>query len=223
MKRTYITSLIILVIVLVSCAATIHDTSKVQYVREDFNNESIRAGALALLPVHAGEGQEGYRRPLADAINSVVDSLIPSHYGLKFYKWQETIDMLNEHDLVKSYQDAISTYRETAIINKDLLHDIGSKLGVRYLLFVSLERFHKASKVEYSIFTGWGTTKTAEVTAFAQIWDCGDGDVLWEGFGSASSRGTELTYERGYEVYTHIAAEGLIRKLFNLPPAQPRY
>ncbi|MCK4448131.1 MAG: hypothetical protein KAW56_13750 [Candidatus Marinimicrobia bacterium] len=208
------------IILIVSCAATIRDISEVSYIKEGFNTTSLQVGGLALLPVHAGAGQEGYRRPLADAIDKMVITLNPN---LKFSKWQETAQVLSEHELVKTYQDVILTYRETAILNEDFLHKLGSALGKRYLMFVSLERFHKASKTTYSMWSGWETTETAEVNAFAQIWDCSTGDVVWEGFGAAKSVGTELMYTKGYGEHAQLAAEGLIRKLFNLPSAQPKY
>lgn len=199
-----------LCVVLLGCAANICDKSKVQYVKEGFSSTSLESGGLALLPVVAGQGQEGYRRPFAESLNKAIASLKPN---LKFLKWQKTMEILNEQNLTETYQNVISTYRETAIIDKNFLHEIGYALGVRYLLFVSLQEFHKASQTSYNILSGWSTTKTARVNAFAQIWDCGTGDVVWEGIGLAESKGGELTYEKEYEEYAHIAAEGLARKL----------
>ena len=202
MKKAHIFLLSILITMLLGCTATIYDGSKVQYIKEEFTLESLKSEGLALLPVHAGAGQEGYRRPFADAINRKVDSLIPS---LKFYRWQKTAELLNKHNLVKSYQDAILTYQKTAIFDKKFLYEIGSGVGARYLLFVSLQSFHTLKAI-------------AEVKAFAQVWDCREGDVVWEGWGAAfSSGGTPSVYED----YVSVAAEGLVRKLFNLPPRRP--
>jgi hypothetical protein len=201
------------VLALVGCAATINDQSRVQYVQEGFNATELEAGGLALLPVVAGQGQEGYRRPLGDEIDSAI-----SIYGtnIPYTGWQEAMNALNERGLVEDYQSMISNYRETAIIDKGMLAGIGEALGVHYILFVSLEDFSKDASTRYSLFSGWTTTKTATVQAFAQIWDCRACDVVWEGSGTAQSTGGELTYEKPYEEYSRIAAQGLVKNLLGI-------
>lgn len=204
MKNAYIFLLSILITMFLGCTATIYDGSKAQYIKEEFNLESLKSEGLALLPVHAGAGQEGYRRPFADAINRKVDSLIPS---LKFCRWQETAELLRKHNLVKSYQEAVVTHQITAIFDKKLLYEIGSGVGMRYLLFVSLESFHTLKAI-------------ASVKAFTQVWDCRESDIVWEGWGVSFSSGGKPS---AYENYVSIAAEGLVRKIFNLPPTRPMF
>ena len=47
------------------CAARVIDDSKLQYLAPEFTYNSLSEYGLSLLPVVAGEGQEGLRRPLA--------------------------------------------------------------------------------------------------------------------------------------------------------------
>jgi hypothetical protein len=204
--------LLLLCLALFGCAATIQDLSKVQYVKEGFDANALKAGGLALLPVVAGQGQEGYRRPLADSLDFYVQTKKPN---LQFIKWQDAIAKLNDKGLAEKYQAAISTYRTTSIIDKSLVSEIGAALGVRYFLFVSLEEFHQSSKMRYSGLTGKLTEdETAKVNAFAQVWDSQSGDVVWEGIGQAQATSSEFTYLKGgYETYSGIAARGLVSRL----------
>jgi len=198
------------IILIASCAATIYDTSSVSYIKEDFGSTNLVKGGLALLPIVAGQGQEGYRRPFGEALN---EGIAQSRSEIPFLPWQETMSLMNENDLAELYLATIQTYRETAIIDKKLLSEIGATLDIRFLMFVSLEEFHKESNTSYGFFSGWHTKKTAKVRAFAQIWDCHSGDVVWEGFGSAESSGGELTYEKAYVEYAKTAANGLVLRL----------
>ena len=203
----------LLILIFSGCAATIQNLSKTQYVKEGFNPNELNNYGIALLPIAAGQGQEGYRRPYGDAINTVMNN---SFKEVNFIPWQQTMNILNDSSLTKEYEDLILTYRSTAIIDKTLMQDIGQVLNIRYLLFVSLEDFSKSKETSYNFLLGWHTTKTAIVNGFAQVWDCNKGDVVWEGYGTAYSEGGELTYEKDYEEYSMVAAKGLVYKLFNL-------
>jgi len=194
---------------LMGCTAGIHDIWKVQYVNEEFGADSLKRGGIAVLPVVAGKGQEVYWRPFAEALNVAIQSFRPE---LKFLNPEETMSVLNGRGLAETYQSAILTYRETAIIDRGLLREIGEALGVRYVLFVSLEEFHEVSEINFSGYWGW-TTYVSRVNAFAQIWDCPTGDVVWEGLGTTRWMGGNRTYEKEYKKYCRIAAEGLAGKL----------
>ena len=205
--------LLMVATLLMSCAASIRDLSKVQYVREGFNKDSIAQYGIALLPVVAGQGQEGYRRPFGDAINENIKNKAPD---LDYIPWKQTMDLLNEYSLTEEYQDIILQYQTTSIIDKTLMRDLGDALNVRYLLFVSLEDISKTESTSYDIFLGVHTTKTAFVNGFAQLWDCLLGDVAWEGYGTAYSKGGSYTYEKDYKEYSNVAARGLVRRLLNV-------
>ena len=193
------------------CAAVINDKSTVNYTSSSFNPTELRQGGLAMLPVVAGQGQEAYRRPLAEAMTtSCASSMQPG----RFLSWRETMQLLNEHDMSDDYQSMISTYRETAILRKETVSRRGELLACRYLLFVSLEKFHSQESTSYSVFTGASYQRKSSVTAFCQVWDSQPGDVVWEGEASAKSVGGEMTYDKPYEEYARVAAGGLVKRLF---------
>jgi hypothetical protein len=202
------------------CATTIRDVSRVLYVAETFHPESLRREGLALLPVTAGAGQEGYRRPMGDALAQRCAALMEDG---RFLTWQETMEILNEKDLADVYDDLIETYRTTSILRREAVRRLAEALRVRYLLFASLERFHTRTALTYNIISGLNTQRKTEVSVFCQVWDGRNGDVVWEGAGVANSSGGELTYDRPYEVYADVAAKGVVRRLFQLAePEQER-
>jgi len=192
------------------CAAVIYDTSRLQYLKDVFGPESLNSGGLALLPVLAGKGQEGYRRPFGEALNHSFQTIKPQ---LNFIKWEDTMSIINQHGLTETYQDAILTYRDTAILGQSFLHQFAEALQVRYVLVVNLEEFHTSSVTKYSIWTGLTTITTTKVSSFAQVWDCSTADVVWEGRGEAVSHPGEFTYDKPYEEFCQSAADGLVRKL----------
>ncbi len=197
---------------LMSCAASIQDLSKVQYEKEGFTPDTLIHYGIALLPVVAGQGQEGYRRPFGDAINTNIKNNLAN---IDYIPWQQTMDLINKYSLTQEYNDIIVQYQTTAIIDKNLMNDLGAALNVRYLLFVSLEDFSKSESTSYNLFLGWNTKKTAIVNGFAQLWDCSLGDVAWEGYGTAYSEGGSLSYEKDYQEYSNVAARGLVSRLFH--------
>ena len=46
------------------CAAKVMDNSQLQYLAAEFTENSLAEHGLSLLPIVAGHGQEGLRRPL---------------------------------------------------------------------------------------------------------------------------------------------------------------
>jgi hypothetical protein len=197
-------------IIFLSCAASIQNLSKLQYTKSGFTRQTLNSGGLALLPVVAGEGMEGYRRPSGDSLANAVKNICPE---IPFSNAITSLDKINEAGLSDPYADLITTYSKTAIINKQIVKQLSKAIGRRYLLHARLERFHEATTTTYSFWTGIQTLKKGEVGIFGQIWDGEDGDVVWEAQGIASSEAGELEYLKGFEQHLQVACRGLIRKL----------
>ncbi len=197
---------------LISCTASIQNTVKVQYLKPGFTTQTLHDGGLALLPIIAGQGQEGYRRPLGESLDTSIAVRRP---GMKYIRWQETLSNLNRDSLASSYESVIMTYRSTSIVDKSLIKKLGQSIGARYLFFVSLEDFSKSSRVGYSGLTGsLETQESAQVSAFAQIWDSEEGDVVWEATASAQSSSSEFTtISHSYEDYSSRLASSIAMKL----------
>src|SRR5699024_6352265 len=118
-----------------ACAASINTTSKVSYSKASFTDQSMEEDGVALLPITAGAGLEGYRRPFGNALNSYSDSL---GGDITYFGWQESMNKLNDAGLADEYNEAISNYKETSIIDKNTLNKMGGAIGIRYLMYIQL-------------------------------------------------------------------------------------
>jgi len=219
MSKVKMFSVLLAFFLLVSCVAKMQDVSTVTYAKVGFDRESLKTSGVAILPISAGEGIEGYRRPFGDAVNISLGTLGGE---ISCLKWQETIDLLNQHDLASRYQEAIIRYKDTSIIDKNLIIDMGRSLGVRYFLFIELQPFQNDSQLKPSLLSdGFYTQETKGVQAIGQLWDSEDGDVVWEGIGGAKAQSGELSYIKTHnpEEYSKMAADGLVRQLLGLRPA----
>ncbi len=208
--RFTILCLLLVAAILSGCAATIRDLSKTQYLNPELSPESLRAGGLALLPITAGQGQEGYRRPLGDLLNSQIANAVPGGVTLT---WQSTMDSLNHHGKVPAYEELIAAYRTTSILNRDRVRELSSALGVRYALYCSLEDFSETSQTSYSAFSGVSTSKSANVAAHCLLMDLETGDVMQEIAGQANSVAGEFEYNLPYEDLAATLAYSVLSRI----------
>lgn len=210
-KKTIL--LVIPIAIFTACAASINTTSKVSYNKDTFTDQSMEEDGVALLPITAGSGLEGYRRPFGNALNSYSDSL---GGDMAYFGWQESMNKLNDEGLADDYNKAISSYKETSIIDKGTLRKMGEAIGIRYLMYIQLGNFEKDSNTSYNVWTGLETTKTNQVSAYAQIWDAKTGDVVWEAVSNAkaSSSSSLSKVSDNPEEYSEKLAEALAQKLY---------
>lgn len=217
MKKIFL--LLMLSILLASCAAPIQNLTKTQYVNPSFSKEKLQTGGLALLPITAGQGQEGYRRPLGDYLNKGLQSSVP--HG-KVIKWEETMDSLNGQSKVKAYEDLIVGYRQTSILNRDKVKEMAAALGTRYALMCSLQDYSESKEAQYNFLSGWQTVKTANVMAHCLVIDLENGDVMQEIIGQATSQAGKYMHNQAYEEYAKVMAHSVLSQLpgANLPPLE---
>lgn len=195
---------------LCGCAARIVDQSRTQYLNETFTAADLQEGGLALLPVTAGDGQEGYRRPLGDYLNARLPDAVP---GGRVLSWQAAMDSINNNSKVSAYEQMITGYQKTSIVNRELVRELFATLGVRYALYCSLQDFSEQSKTNYNLFTGFSTTKTAQVIAQCLVIDLSSGDVAQEIIGHTTAVGGDFSTMSPYEAYAAILAQAVLSKL----------
>lgn len=195
MKRIVLMSMAACVMLTITgCAASMRAGADTQYADDFFDGNALASGGLALLPVTAGQGQEAYRRPFGNALNTTMDS-VGRGYGINVTPWDRTMHAINEAGLTSDYNDALRAYRETSIIDARLIQQIGEQTGRRYLLYTILGDFREGATVRRSAISGDLTAYDAAGTeAFAQVWDTQSGDVVWEGRAAARSDASEFRY-----------------------------
>lgn len=201
------------------CAATSKSTNQVTYTAPSFNASAIEASKIAILPVVAGAGVEGYRRPFGDAVNETAAELLPSG---SYLPWNQTMDRLNEANLVEAYQTAIAAYASTSIVPRQLLQQMSRATGTKYFMYVSLGVPQNETRTRASFISrGGAVDRHVGVSAYGQVWDS-NGDVVWEGVGksevNSSSDAMQFIREADSDITVHSqrAAVALMRGVMGL-------
>jgi hypothetical protein len=218
MHRSLVTACLLLSIAITGCAVSSQATSKESYRASSFTEQSLNQDGLAILPVLAGQGVEGYRRPFGQAVNETADSLLT-----QVTPWQQTMDQFNDAGIVSEYNDAIQAYQSTSILDRELLEKMRGATDSRYYMYMRLAPPQSESDVSYNSFSGVTTTETNSVSAYGQIWDAEVGDVVWEGVASAAVTTGEYTYtDESTSQRAAKTAHALMRRVLNAAPQQGR-
>lgn len=206
-----------------ACAPAPLIKGQASYVGPAFDQTQVRQGGVALLPVVAGMGVEGYRRPFGDAMNAAAAALLPTG---SFLTWQETMQRLNEADLVEDYQQAIAAYASTSMVPRRLVQSMATATGANSFLYVALNPPVSKTNRRPSVWGGSMATDThVGISASGQVWSA-VGDVVWEGIGSSEVRASTDAFqlvpeaERSLDLHSQRAANALIRAVLGMPAQQ---
>ena len=202
---SHLFALILLLAVFLACASEIGRRAEVQYVQEGFDAEELRAGGLACLPI-AG-GQPGNRQILSASLDNTIQSLDPD---LDYLPARRTAEVLNDADMVETYQDAIVKYQASGIADKKVLQAIGKALNHRYLFLITLGDFKEEKDTRESFLSGEVESyDSKKARALGQLWD---------GTSQAASSDTDFTtIEATEDEFHEVAGEVLARSLLGKP------
>jgi hypothetical protein len=193
------------------CGVQIQNLTHTDYLNEAFSAQTLHDGGLALLPITAGQGLEGYRRPLGDFLNANLASAVP---GGRVLTWQSSTDSMNVHQIVLEYDQLIGAYEHTAVLDRVRAANLGAALGVRYALYCAVEVSSHRTLASYSPILGGLWLNTATVAAHCLVLDLQSGDVAQEILGCATSAASDFDPRLPYEEYAQVMAEAV---LMNLP------
>jgi len=172
------------------------DTSAVTYKARELDFSTFKNSTITVLPVLAGEGYEGFRRLTGDCMTDAFKDAFP---GATIYSHSEALDKINAAGMSSSYSSTIENYSKSAILDKQILNDLGSRLKTDFLVYSKVGR---TGTTRVGIVHVEGLTPVViatsvnEIEIFAQIWDTRKGDVVWERTGGAAglkrAKGTDL-------------------------------
>lgn len=146
-------------------------------------NISLKAGDLeahgiGFLTPSATTGQEEEKQAVALVFAEVMQQQRPR---VRVVPLAETLGAVNKSGNADDYIRMYNDYRESGLLKKEILQQVGKAAGVRYLAQIKLQGFGQSAKDR------WGTlgfriveTKSAHLRLFFQIWDSMDGTVAWE-------------------------------------------
>ncbi|GAB4168295.1 MAG: hypothetical protein OHK0024_03660 [Thalassobaculales bacterium] len=179
---------------------------------------ALPPGRLAIITPTATFGQEESRQAVAMTFGAVLRSERPDLPQLSL---AEALSTINAKGLAETYDRLYTAHRNTGLFDRALLGEVGAALDARYLVLLKVQGFDQSSRGRFA-FLGVNLlhTQSATLRLFAQIWDSGDGRIVWED-SIESVRKVEAIGERRRPTLDAAVTEAsvdLIRRL-PLPPA----
>jgi hypothetical protein len=154
--------------------------------------DSIMKEGIALTPLIDSRYSEGFKRPY----NNYLTIKLHENFTGNFIDQQSVITVLNDSNLIETYEQIINTYSTTGILNKSKLNKITNALGVHYILFNEII-------TPYFAVSSNGTTIVR-----ASLWSTEAGDIIWEG-----NPGVEYLQDFNADVLMSNTVESLISLL----------
>jgi len=166
------------VLLLAGCVGGTQIYPTLQQRSISLNAGDLEAHGIGFLTPSAATGQEEEKQAVALVFAEVMQQQRP---GLRVVPLAETLGAVNKSGLADAYIRMYNDYRESGLLKREILQQVGKATGVRYLAQIKLQGFGQSSAGR------WGTmgfriveTKSAHVRLFFQIWDSTDGSVAWE-------------------------------------------
>lgn len=138
----------------------------------------LEAHGIAFITPSAATGQEEEKQGIALVF---ADVMRKERNMVRVVPLAETLGAINKAGLADAYSRMYSDYRDTGLLKRDILQQVGKVTGARYLAQIKVQSFGQTSKERFGTL-GFRIVETriAGVRLFFQIWDSSDGTVAWE-------------------------------------------
>ncbi|MFZ9530434.1 MAG: hypothetical protein ACO271_12735 [Burkholderiales bacterium] len=138
----------------------------------------LEAHGIGVLTPSATTGQEEEKQAVALVFAEVLQK---ERKGVRVVPLAETLGAVNKTGFADAYIRMYNDYRESGLLKREVLQQVGKATGVRYLAQIKLQGFGQGAKERFgALGLRIVETKTAGVRLFFQIWDSRDGSVAWE-------------------------------------------
>lgn len=145
---------------------------------------SLRPGELekfgvAFITPSTVTGQEEEKQAVALVFAEVLGAQRPK---IRVVPLAEVLGAVNRNGLAVAYKRMYDDYRDTGLFSRDILKQVGTATGVRYIAQIKLQDFQQGAKERFGAL-GFRIVETryANARVFLQIWDSHDGSIVWEG------------------------------------------
>ena len=139
----------------------------------------LEASGIAFITPSTVTGQEQETQAVAFTFADVIKR---DRQGLRVVTLAETLGAINKAGLADAYKRMYVDYRDTGLLSRDVLKQIGAATGARYLAQLKLQGFGQGAKERFgALGLRIVETQFAHVRLFFQIWDSSDGTIAWEG------------------------------------------
>jgi len=150
----------------------------------DPSSVSLKPGELASFGIafvtpSTVTGQEEDKPALALAFGEAFEKNRPDTHVVSL---TETLTRINRAGLFENYKRMIIDYRESGLLDRAALAQVGTATGTRYIALLNMANFQQVHQDRLGIL-GLRVlqTKQANIRLTLQIWDSQDGSVAWEG------------------------------------------
>lgn len=139
----------------------------------------LESYGIAFITPSAATGQEEEKQVVAFIF---ADVLARRRERVRVVSLAESLNAINKAGLSDPYKRMYEDYRETGLLKRDVLEQLGRTTGSRYIAQIKLQGFGQGAKERFGIFgLRIVETRYASVRVFLQIWDSSDGTIAWEG------------------------------------------
>ncbi|RPI46171.1 MAG: hypothetical protein EHM59_08165 [Betaproteobacteria bacterium] len=138
----------------------------------------LEAHGIGFITPSAATGQEEEKQAVALVF---AETMQKERKAIRVVPLAETLGVVNRAGLADAYTRMYSDYRDTGLLKREILQQVGKVTGVRYMAQIKVQSFGQKAKERFGIFgLRIVETKTSGVRLFFQIWDSEDGTVAWE-------------------------------------------
>ncbi len=169
---------VLLVLALAACSTPAHFFPTFQQHAISLREGQLEAGGVAFITPSTVTGQEQEKQGVALTFADVMKRDRPR---VKVVTLAETLGAVNRAGLANPYRHMYEHYGDTGLFPHEVLRQVGSAAGVRYLAQLKLQGFSQGSKNRFGLLgLRLVETQYADVRVFLQIWDSLDGSIAWE-------------------------------------------
>ena len=138
----------------------------------------LEASGIAFVTPASVTGQEQEKQAVALTFTDVMTAARPK---VRVVTLPETLSAVNRAGLADAYRRMYQDYRTTGLLSADVLRQLGSATGVRYIAQLNLQGFAQNSKNRLGVFgLRIIDTQLGDLRLYLQIWDSKDGTIAWE-------------------------------------------
>lgn len=155
----------------------VHHTVEVRVISLQPGN--LESHGIAFITPSAATGQEEEKQAVAFLFAKV---LAHQRERVRVVSLAESLNAINKTGLAEAYKRMYDDYRDTGLLKRDVLRQVGQATGARYIAQIKLQGWGQGAKERFGTL-GFRIVETryASVRVFLQIWDSTDGSIAWEG------------------------------------------
>ena len=198
-KFTVFFSLVMLTILLVSCASNYWKEyyrnhmelyfpsvqEGTDYKSSTFSSAKLSNNGLAFLPISTEKDVDVYKQMIGKKFNRKADSTFSNFMNLK-----NVNEILKKEELVLRFSNEIESYNEVGVLRPSFLRKLANLTDKEYFLFVKLEPYFSEKELDdiQNYLENYNSTKDIDISsikelgASAIIWGATEGTVVWEGY-----------------------------------------